>query len=195
MIKDKDRTGYIGASDTKYVMMGWDTKTFQAWWQSKIGMDDGEVDNIYTLTGNLYEPLILDFLNVEERNRQIIIGRLRVNLDGETEDKVIEVKTYNYIRGWKKPKNVKKWDYWMQVQVEMFATNKRQGMIAAYGLLPTEYGEECEIDPNRMLFELIEYDEAWIEDEYLPRLNILAKCIEDGEVPSEQLRKENMNEV
>ena len=190
MISDFDRVGYIGASDTHYVMSNWNTQTFKRWWDVKMGLEDSEIDNIYTLTGRLYEPLILDHLNVDERNRQIIVGRLRVNLDGET-NRVIEVKTYNYLSGWKKPKNVKKWNYWQQVQVELFATNRKIGLIAAYGLLPDEYGNPQPIDPNRLLFELIEYDEQWIEDEYLPRLNVLSKCIETGENPWERTEDGN----
>lgn len=178
MIQDTDRVGYIGASDTHFVMMNQHTKTFQEWWAVKIGETDGFVDNIYTRAGTHYEPKILDYLGIEDRDRQIIVGRLRVNLDGETLSHVVEIKTYQWLKGFKIPKNLKKWDYWQQVQVEMFATNKKMALIVHYGLLPSEYEEYTDIDPNRVGVEIIEYDEDWVENEYLPRLNELVKRIE-----------------
>lgn len=179
MISDFDRVGFIGASDTKYVMRHWDTKTFREWWDIKMGLAENMVDNIYTRAGTAYEPRILDHLGVEDRDRQIIIGRLRVNLDGETDFAVVEIKTYQYAKGWKMPK-----DYWWQVQVEMFAAGKDIALLYAYGLLESEYEEYGEVDPNRLTVEVIEYDEKFIE-EYLKRMNYLAKCIEEGRTPDE----------
>lgn len=185
MITDHDRVGYIGASDTKYVMMNWSTKTFKDWWNIKIGLTENPVDNIYTRAGSAYEGKILDYLEIDERDRQIIIGRLRVNLDGETKSHVIEIKTYQWLKGFHPTKNITKWDYWKQVQVEMFATNKEHAFLYAYGLLPSEYEEYGEVDGNRLSFYELDYDREWIEEEYLPRFNYLAKCLVNGEEPDE----------
>lgn len=179
MIHDLDRTGYIGASDTKNVMRSWNTKTFKQWWDVKMGIGDSFVDNIYTQAGNVYEGKILDHLEITERDRQIIIGRLRVNLDGETDDCVVECKTYKWENGFKLPKH-----YWQQVQVEMYATGKRIGLLYAYGLLPEDYTEYGEIDPDRLSVDIIFYDEEFIE-EYLKRAMYLCKCIEEGRTPNE----------
>ena len=185
MITDHDRVGYIGASDTKYVMMNWNTKTFHDWWLIKTGERENPVDNIYTRAGSAYEGRILDYLGIEDRDRQIIIGRLRVNLDGETKSHVVEIKTYQWLKGLRPTKDIKKWDYWKQIQVEMFATNKEHAFIYAYGLLPSEYEEYGEVDGNRLDVYDFDLDEKWIEDEYLPRLNCLAKCLVNGEEPDE----------
>ena len=186
MITDQDRVGYIGASDTRFVMMNWNTKTFQDWWAVKTGEAEEYVDNIYTRAGRAYEGRILDYLEIEERDRQIIIGRLRVNLDGETKSHVVEIKTYQWLKGFRIPKNERKWDYWQQVQVEMYATNKDHAFLYAYGLLPSEYEEYGEVDGNRLDVYDIDYDEAWIEEEYLPRFNYLAKCLTEGVNPNEE---------
>ena len=179
MIQDHDRTGYIGASDTKYVMGRWNTKTFKAWWDIKTGMEENTVDNIYTRAGNAYEGRILDYLGIEERDRQIIIGRLRINLDGETASHVVEIKTYKYSKGWKMPKY-----YWQQVQVEMFAKDCQFGVLYAYGLLDEEYEEYGEIDPNRLTAEIIFREDEFIE-KYLTRALYLCSCLEKGEEPDE----------
>ena len=177
MISDTDRTGYIGASDTKFVMGNWKTKTFENWWKTKTGEESNTVDNMYIRAGNAYEGRILDYLGIDERDRQIIIGRLRVNLDGETKDCVAEIKTHGY--GKKLPKH-----YWQQVQVELYATNKRIGLLYAYGLLPDEYDNYGDIDPDRLEVQIIPYDESFIE-KYLPRMLYLGECLERGEYPDE----------
>lgn len=191
MIHDQDRVGYIGASDTKFVTGNWNTKTFRDWWSIKIGEAENLVDNIYTRAGTAYEGRILDYLEIEERDRQIIVGRLRVNLDGETKSHVVEIKTYQWMKGFKIPKNLKKWDYWQQIQVEMFATNKDHAFLYAYGLLPSEYEEYGEVDGNRLDVYDYDYDEAWIDEVYLPRFNHLAKCLVNGEEPDESQIKQD----
>lgn len=184
MIHDHDRSYYIGASDTKYVMGNWNTQTFRHWWNIKMGFDDDDIDNIYLRTGTLYEPKILDEVDCKERDRQIIIGRLRVNLDGENDDEVIEVKTISKpINSWKPPQA-----YLQQVQVEMFASQKMLGKIVCYEVRQEDYeavmmGETLPIDMNRMEFWHQVYDEDWIDKEYLPRLWYLCDCLEKEKLP------------
>ena len=179
MIHDHDRVGFIGASDTRYVMMKWTNKTFTEWWNTKIGLSENLVDNIYTRAGNAYEGKVLDYLELPDRDGQTIIGRLRVNFDAMTDKAVVEVKTYQYLKGWKPYKY-----YYQQCQVEMYAAGKERCLLYHYGLLPSEYEEYTDLDPNRLGVEVIEYDEDFI-NEYIPRFNVLAKCIESGETPNE----------
>ena len=169
MIADKSRDYYIGASDTKFIMMSFDTKTFQRFWEVKIGAWVDEVDNIYTRTGNRYEQKILDAIFVPYRNEQFIVGQLRVNLDGRTDEEVIEVKTTN--KEYKMPKA-----HWQQVQVEMFASCMPKARIIAYRLEEDDYEYDNEIDIERISIFPVAYDESWVMNEYLPRLNHVIWC-------------------
>lgn len=184
MITDKDRSYYIGASDTKYVMSNWDTQTFRNWWDVKMGFAENDIENIYLQTGNMYEPKILDHLGVTQRDRQIIIGRLRVNLDGEKDDAVIEVKTVGKdITKWKPPRI-----YHYQIQVELFASQKNYARLVAYQVNAEDYeavalGRTLPIDESRIDEWDVYFDEEWIDDEYLPRLWYLADCLEEERLP------------
>lgn len=173
MITDKSRDYYIGASDTRFVMMSFDTKTFKRWWQVKIGADESEIESVYTIAGNIYEQRILDEIFVPYRNEQFFVGQLRVNLDGRTDQEVVEVKTS------KKAYNKVKTDHWQQVQVEMFATCMTRARLVAYEMQDADYEYIREIDLDRMKTFPIEYDEAWITNEYLPRLNYLIWCFKE----------------
>ena len=90
MISNKDRSGYIGASDTKFVIGNWSTKTFEKWWMKKIGIETKSFSNKYTSAGNNFEHKIIDALDIPniEKDKQIIKGRLRVNLDANTKEKI-----------------------------------------------------------------------------------------------------------
>ena len=169
------RKFYIGASDTKYVMMNWNTKTFQEWWDIKLGITENEITNKYIEAGNYYEGKILDYMGVEDRDRQIIVGRLRVNYDGIVGGTVIEVKTHKYGE-WKVPKA-----YIQQCQVEMFAGNFETALIKHYGLIEDEYENYGEIDPLRLSTVIVTRDDDWIENKYLPRLICLSDKLRKGE--------------
>ena len=177
MISDTSRDYYIGASDTRFVMMSFDTKTFERFWQIKIGAMEDEVDTIYTRAGNIYEKKILDAIFVPYRDEQFIVGQLRVNLDGRTDEEVIEVKTTN--KDYKVPKA-----HWQQVQVEMFASCMAKARIVAYRLEDDDYEIINDIDIDRISEFPIEYDETWITTEYLPRFNYLIWCFNDEIEPS-----------
>lgn len=183
MIKNKDRSGYIGASDTKYVMGNWNTKTFKKWWLSKLGINDVSFQTKYTLAGTNYEHKIIDALNIPliEKDKQIIIGKLRVNLDANTKNKIYEIKTYKHEKGFDIKKHK---DYYEQVQVQMYASKIFEAEIVAYGLLKEDYNNYFnEIEKNRLKHIEIIYDEKWINDMYLPRLKYLEKCLEMGKMP------------
>lgn len=192
MIHDHDRSYYIGASDTKFVMGNWNTQTFRHWWDIKMGFDDDDIDNIYLRTGTMYEPKILDRFSVEDRDRQIIIGRLRVNLDGEliyNDDAelntVVEVKTYAFdpLKIWTPPKQ-----YVQQVQVEMFATDYNSAILIGYGVDEHDYdaverGETLVLSNERFRSVTYQRDDDWIENKYLPRLWYLCDCLEKEKLP------------
>lgn len=180
MISSKDRSGYIGASDTHFVMGNWETKTFAKWWQVKQGFFQNNFTNDAMMAGTAYEHKILDSLNIPglEKDKQIIKGLLRVNLDGNTSTKIYEVKTYNAEKKFKVSSN-----YRMQVNVEMYALGVREACIVAYGLMPEDYRNYFrDIDQSRISFHPIEYDEAFIE-EYEKRMLYLCNCLKNGNFP------------
>ena len=194
MISNHDRSGYIGASDTKYVIGNWSTKTFEKWWLKKLGLETKRFNNKYTSAGTNFEHKIIDALGISdiEKDKQIIIGKLRVNLDANTKDKIHEIKTYNYERGF--DLNHHK-DYIYQVQVQMYASGIHDAEIDAYGLLEKDYDNYFnEINKERLSIHPIEYDEKWIEEEYLPKEQYLEKCLVDGTFPNKEdfeLRRQN----
>lgn len=185
MISDKDRSGYFGASDTSYIIGNWKTKTFTNWWLVKLGLAQNNFTNESMLAGTNYEHKILDSLNIEglEKDKQIIIGKLRVNLDGNSSDTIYEVKTYNSKKVFKVSKA-----YYTQVQVQMYATGFRKAFIVAYGLDEKDYRNYFnDIEQFRLSFHKIEYDEQFINNQYLPRLNYLSECLNKGVFPSEEV--------
>lgn len=191
MIKNKDRSQYIGASDTKYVMMNWNTKTFKKWWLIKLGIDKNDFQNKYTLAGTNYEHKIIDALKIKgikKDNQFIVLERLRINLDANTDNEIHEIKTYNLENGFDIEKHI---DYQQQVQVQMFASGIHKAYIDAYGLLDEEYRNFFEdIDEARLTSYEIKYDENWINNKYLPRISILIKCLKELRFPKSEEIKE-----
>ena len=185
MITDHDRSGYFGASDTDKVIGNWKTKTWERWWLQKLGINHEHFDNQYTMAGTNWEHRILDSLGIPdlEKDKQVIIEDLllRVNLDGNTPTRIKEVKTYQWVKGWKKtpPK------YINQVQVQMFASGIHEADIVAYGLEPADYDNYFrDLDPQRLQQIPVAYDPKWIETVYLPKLRILADCLKRGVFPN-----------
>ena len=182
MIQSQDRGGYIGASDTSFVVGNWKTKTFEKWWLEKLGLNKNDISTEAMKAGNNYEHKILESLKVDdlEMDKQIIIDRLRVNLDGNTDTCIYEVKTYNEEKEFKVSKQ-----YWRQAQVEMYASNIHELYIVAYGLNDNDYKNFFnKIDKDRIKLLQVEYDENFIKDEYLPKLEILTNCLKKGVFPN-----------
>lgn len=185
MIQSQDRSGYIGASDTSYVVGNWKTKSFEKWWLEKLGISKNNFSNEAIKAGNNYEHKILEALNVEglQTDKQIIEDRLRVNLDGNTETCIYEVKTHNADKEFKVSKQ-----YWRQAQVEMYASNIRKLYIVAYSLIESDYKNYFnEIDTNRIQLIPVEYDEKFIKEEYLPNLKYLTVCLKEGKFPMKEV--------
>lgn len=184
MIQSQDRSNYIGASDTSFVVGNWQTKSFENWWLEKIGLRRNNLNNEAIKAGNNYEHKILEALQIEEleMDKQIIIDRLRVNLDGNTKTCIYEVKTHNADKEFKVSKA-----YWRQAQVEMYASNIHKLYIVSYDLIEKDYKNYFnKIDKNRLNLHEIEYDENFIRNEYLPNLEILTKCLKEGVFPCKQ---------
>lgn len=187
MITDQDRSGWFGASDTSYIMGKWGTKTFEKWWFTKLGIYTSRFTNEAMLAGTHYEHRILDAIGSPRKDHQIIIPeyRLRINLDGDGERRIDEVKTYGFEKGFKVTKG-----YWQQVQVQMFAKIWEEGEmpdanIWAYGLLPEDYKNFFNpIDRERLKPYPQVYDGAFI-DRYLRRVLYLCSCMEKGVMPDE----------
>lgn len=182
MIASQDRSGYFGASDVSFIVGNWETATFENWWMQKIGINRDHFDNRYTSAGTHFEHRILESLGIPmELDKQIILEdlRLRVNLDGNDSGTIYECKTYIHEKGFKVSKKYKE-----QVQVQMFASGLRRAKIIAYGLKEEDYDNYFNpIDPQRRREFVIEYDERWINEVFLPRLKILAQCLIEGRFP------------
>ena len=182
MIASHDRSGYFGASDTDKIIGNYKTATFEKWWMQKIGINRDRFDNKYTSAGTHYEHRILESLGIPmEMDKQIILEDLllRVNLDGNDADTIYECKTYGFEKGFNMPKK-----YINQVQVQMFASGFRKAKIIAYGLLEGDYDNYFhDIDPDRRSEFVIEYDERWINEVYLPKLKFLVECLREGRFP------------
>lgn len=180
MIADKDRSFFIGASDTDKVIGNWGTKTFEKWWMQKLGINRDTFSNKFTDAGTHYEHKILESLGIPmEFDKQVIKGRLRVNLDGNTDDCVFECKTYQFAKAFKLPQK-----YINQVQVQMYATGIKRAKIVVYGLEEGDYNNYFHpIDKSRLMVFDIEYDEKWINKVFLPRFRILEQCLIEGRFP------------
>lgn len=183
MIADKDRSGYIGASDVQFVIGNWKTKTWEKWWMQKLGIRNDNFENRYTTAGTNWEHRILDSLQIPnlEKDRQFIIEdlKLRVNLDGNTPTRIKEVKTYQWEKGWKTQLK-----YINQVQVQMFGSKIFGADIVAYGLQEADYDNFFrEIDLGRLQEIPVTYDQKWIENVYLPKHLVLADCLKRGAWP------------
>jgi len=199
LIQDQDRSGWFGASDTKYIMAkNRRTKSWMTWWDVKLGkMESPFTGSIYTRAGNLFEHHILQAINPDMRmDGQIIIEKylLRTNFDGYCDGIVYEIKTH---------KSEKEFElipaYWMQTQSLMYAYITmhekwflppfKKLYVASYALRPDEYyleDAEVEIDPSRIILHEVEYDKAWVKGEYLPRLKELARALKKRKYPSER---------
>lgn len=150
----------------------------------KLGINQDHFDNKYTLAGTNWEHRILDSLQLPnlEKDRQFIIEdlRLRVNLDGNVPDRIKEVKTYQWAKGWKTPQK-----YINQVQVQMFGSKIFGADIVAYGLEEADYDNFLrELDPRRLQQIPVAYDHKWMETVYLPKHMILADCLKRGVFPN-----------
>lgn len=181
MIATKDRSGWFGASDTDYIVGNWDTKSFTNWWLIKLGVHRSDFENVAMNAGTHKEHQILEHIGVTETDKQILLPelKLRVNLDGNTEDTIYEVKTHAADKVFKCPIKYKR-----QVWVQMYASGYKKAYIVAYGLKNEDYRNYfLSVDKDRVKTIPIEYNEEFILKTYLPRLEYLAGCLDRGVFP------------
>ena len=191
MIASHDRSGWIGASDVQYVIGNWKTKTWEKWWMTKLGLNRKHFENESTKAGTNWEHKILDSLHIDGmiKDKQILLPEilLRVNLDGNTQGRIYECKTYKigsnaaakqFEQGMCPP------GYRNQVQVQMFASKIYGADIVAYGLEPADYINYLRgIDPRRLQQIPVTYDPNWIEKVYLPKHMILCEALKRRAFP------------
>lgn len=186
MIHSKDRSFYIGASDTKFVMGNYKTATFDRWWRQKLGLNKDRFETEAMKVGTNLEHKILKYIGCQEMDKQIIVEHLnlRVNYDGTDTDKnkIFEVKTTKGVFKLSK-------DYIGQAQVEMLAWRIQYGVvpelkIVAYTVDDNDYKNFfAPIDPERLKEYKVEFDEDFCI-EYINKLNYLAECIREGRAPN-----------
>lgn len=184
MIASKDRSGWFGASDINYIIGNYATKSFEKFWLEKIALRSSNFTNDAMLAGTHYEHKILDFIKSPEKDKQIKIPALllRVNLDGNSEDTIFEVKTYRWEKGFKLPIKYKR-----QVWVQLYASGLKKAFVVAYGLTDRDYKNFFNaIDGNRLSFYEIEPNEKFINEEFLPHIKFLAYCIDNGIFPTNE---------
>ena len=64
MIKDHDRSGWFGASDTHIMLSNPNTKTFRLWWLEKLGLRHNNFTTKEMSAGTHYEHKILNFIGI-----------------------------------------------------------------------------------------------------------------------------------
>jgi len=186
MIKDKDRSYWIGASDSDKVMMNRSTKTFKQWWMVKLGIATSNISTKPMKVGNAYEHKIMKAINIkpEEMDNQIIIPELnlRVNYDGLQGDHIYEIKTYA-----KDSFKVSK-AYLYQAQAEMFAYFKKYGVVpkhtfVAYRVTENDYLNYFnDIDLSRITWIDTAFDEYHCKI-YESKLLELKEHMKNGTMP------------
>lgn len=185
MIASQDRSGWFGASDVRMIMGSWDTKTFQSWWATKLGLHSGGYVSDAMYAGTYYEHPILDAVGAARKDHQIRIPELllRVNLDGDAPGRIWEVKTHSL----DKPFRVSK-AYREQVVVQMYAKKQEEGRmpraeIVAYGLTDSDYDNFFHpVDRGRITRHPVDYDREFLGS-FLPRLKRLGTCLREGRWP------------
>lgn len=192
MIASKDRSGWFGASDVDKIVGNWNTKTWMDWWLVKIGVARNDIETVAMNAGTHKEHQILEFISpFMETDKQIIIEdlRLRINLDGNLDEHIYEVKTHSAEKVFKpSQKHIR------QVMVQMYGVKIQGGYklepmvdIVSYALTEEDYKNYfLPIDPERLKLHPIAYDEWWIETVFLPRITYLADCLIKGILPDRE---------
>ena len=185
MIASKDRSGWFGASDVDKIVGNWNTKSWLDWWLTKVGVARNNVETVAMNAGTHKEHQILEYVSpFMETDKQILIPelRLRINLDGNVNDHIYEVKTHSAEKVFKPSKK-----YIQQVNVQMFGYKTNAADIVSYGLTEEDYKNYfLPIDPERLKYHPISYDELWIEKVFLPRITYLADCLIKGILPDRE---------
>jgi hypothetical protein len=135
--------------------------------------------------GTHKEHQILEYVSpFMEMDKQLIFEdvRLRINFDGIVGKHIYEVKTHSAEKVFKPSKK-----YVQQVMVQMFGLGTREADIVSYGLTDEDFKNYfLPIDPDRLKYHPIAYDEKWIHMVFLPRIMYLADCLNKGVLPDRE---------
>lgn len=185
MIESKDRSGWFGASDVDKIVGNWSTKSWLEWWLVKLGVARNDIETIAMNAGTHKEHQILEYISpFMETDKQILIPelRLRINLDGNLDKHIYEVKTHSATKAFKPSQK-----YVRQVMVQMYGLNTKYAEIVSYGLTEEDYKNYfLPIDPDRLMRHPVTYDEKWIRTVFLPRVRYLAECLDKGTLPDRE---------
>ena len=191
MITELDnRCDYIGGSEANMIYMGYDTKTFKQWWQTKLeGIDEESPHNLHMAVGTILEHDVLDLYErihkkTGERDGCSVKGIARANTDYVTDDKVSDVKVSTKAQEWHE-KGRAPIQYRRQLIHYCYVLNMRQASIIAY-----QSSEELLNNPFIDLSENDLYEiEVEIKDSDIKKhqqiIEYLELCKENGLYPQE----------
>jgi len=175
MIKNTDRSKWIGASDTSMLFSNPNTATFKNWWAVKLGLITNDFTNKYMIAGTELEHHILDTMNPLIRRDMTFYRpkyRLRVNTDGILDKLLIEIKTTS------SPVSKPSIKYWRQVQSGMFGSKRERAELIYYLMRDENYKNfYLPIDLDKLTTFKIERDNDWINNVYLPKEKYIAHCL------------------
>lgn len=189
MISDSDRSYWFGASDSyKVITPNHNTKTWQEWWATKMGVAPSEfLGNVYTEAGLKFEHPILDcFDKTINKDRQLYLEdlRLRVNYDGDKDGNIFEVKTHRA----DKPFEITPY-IMAQVQTEMYVWKQTRDdfnrlYILSYGLTEDDYRTDNPIvDFDRIKVQEVKYNKGHVK-RFLKCLKPLVEELDEMSKPS-----------
>lgn len=191
MITELDnRCDYIGGSEANMIYMGYDTKTFKQWWQTKLeGIDEESPHNLHMAVGTILEHDVLDLYErinkkTGERDGCSVKGIARANTDYVTDDKVSDVKVSTKAQEWHEKGKVPI-QYRRQLIHYCYVLNMSQASIIAY-----QSSEELLNNPFIDLSENDLYEiEVEIKDSDIKKhqqiIEYLELCKENGLYPKE----------
>lgn len=203
MIHNIDRSGYFGASDSKYIVKkdgsptNHNTETFKGFWSEKLGGASKSLNSTMIKVGNAYEHPILDAIDSDiTKDGQIILEKykLRVNYDGYKDGIIYEIKCH------KAETEFDMSNYWWQCQIEMFVYKEmhkqwflppfKKLMLVSYPVYLDERNaiergdySNIVIDPKRWNMQEIVYDSVSVKGKYLPALKPLVRSLKKGKFP------------
>lgn len=146
----EDRQLWIGGSDIPTIM---GISHFSTRWELllfKVGLKESEFDgNEYTEYGNKMESKIRDYINEDQKSKfketkyEYRETGIRCHLDGENDNKVLEIKTTSQIHDKVNDYEV----YLVQLLFYMMQVGKNKGILAVYHR-PEDFNEE--LNPERL---------------------------------------------
>lgn len=200
MIQNHDRAYWFGASDSQKILTpNHDTKTWQAWWRVKCGVEEQEfTGNMYTDAGTRFEHPILECFDKKMNlDRQLIIDdlRLRVNYDGDLDGAIFEVKTHRADRIFEITPYI-----YAQCQTQMYVWQQCRDdfkclYVLSYALVSNDYNNSDpsidDVDFDRIKAHRVKYNKKHIK-RFLKCLKPLAEELKgniNGKETMEHIRE------